>query len=160
MQKSSKRIGEILIEKKLITEAQLLDALQEQKASDGFLGGILIKKGIINSAELVVALAEQFNMPLLELKEEYIDMELARRFSSSLILDHKCFPIHQDEDSITVAIINPLNAIAISKIEDEAKPRRVKLVLVSEKDIEEAIKNYRQYVSDSIRRLLNKDKKP
>jgi hypothetical protein len=87
-------------------------------------------------------------------------MELARRFSSSLILDHKCLPIRQDEDSVTVAIINPLNAIAISKIEDEAKPRRVNLVLATEDDIDEAIRSYRQYVSESIRRLLKKDKNP
>jgi hypothetical protein len=160
MQKSSKRIGEILIEKGLITEAQLHDALQEQKINDGFLGSIMVRRGWINKKNLSEALAEQFDIPLIDLKSEYIDMELARRFSSSLILDHKCLPIRQDEDSVTVAIINPLNAIAISKIEDEAKPRRVNLVLATEDDIDEAIRSYRQYVSESIRRLLKKDKNP
>lgn len=160
MQKSPKRIGEILIEKGLITEAQLHDALQEQRISDGFLGSIMVKMGWINKRDLAEALAEQFDIPLIDLKSKYIDMELARRFSSSLILDHKCLPIHQDEESVTVAIINPLNAVAISKIEEEAKPRRVNLVLVTEDDINEAIQNYRQYVSESIRRLLKKDKNP
>jgi type IV pilus assembly protein PilB len=160
MQKSSKRIGEILIEKGLITEAQLHDALQEQKLSDGFLGAIMVEKGWIDKKNLAEALAEQFGIPLVELKSEYIDMELARHFTSSLILDHKCLPIRQDEDSVTVAIINPLNAIAISKIESEAKPRRVNLVLATKEDIDEAIKNFRQYVSESIRRLLKKDKNP
>jgi len=159
MQKSSKRIGEILIEKGLITEAQLHDALQEQKISNGFLGSIMVRRGWIDKKNLSEALAEQFDIPLIDLKSEYIDMELARRFSSSLILDHKCLPIRQEEDSVTVAIINPLNAVAISKIEDEAKPRRVNLVLATEEDIDEAIRSYRQYVSESIRRLLKKDKK-
>ncbi|MFH1339466.1 MAG: hypothetical protein ABIH40_06460 [Candidatus Omnitrophota bacterium] len=160
MQKSPKRIGEILIEKGLITEAQLHDALQEQKISDGFLGSIMINRGWINKRNLAEALAEQFDIPLVDLKSEYVDMELARHFSSSLILDHKCLPISQDEDSVTVAIVNPLNAVAISKIEDEAKPRRVNLVLAAEEDINEAIQNYRKFVSESIRRLLKKDKNP
>lgn len=157
MQKSSKRIGEILIEKGLISEAQLHDALQEQKLSDGFLGSILVNKGWIGDRDLMDSLAEQFGIPFVDLKAEYIDMELARRFSSSLILDHKCFPLRQDEESITVAIVNPLDAVAISKLDEEAKPRRVNLVLVAEEDIKEVIQNYRRYVSDSIRRLLKRD---
>ncbi|MFH1578386.1 MAG: hypothetical protein ABIC18_04885 [Candidatus Omnitrophota bacterium] len=160
MKKNPKRIGEILIEKGIITEAQLHDALQEQKLGNGFLGSILIKKGLIDGINLAQALAEQFDMPFVNLKEEYIDMELGRRFSSSLILDHKCLPINQDEGTVTVAIINPLNAVAITKIEEEVRPRRLRLVIVCESDIKEAIENYRKYVSDSIRRLLKRDKKP
>ena len=157
MRKSPKRIGEILIEKGLISEAQLHDALQEQKVSNGFLGAILLKKGLVSKQKFLESLAEQFGIPFVDLKAEYIDMELARRFSSSLILDHKCFPLRRDEESITVAIVNPLDAVAISKLDEEAKPRRVNLVLVAEEDIKEAIQNYRRYVSDSIRRLLKRD---
>lgn len=156
MAKSGKRIGEILIEKGFITEAQLHDALLEQKVSDKFLGMILIDKGLITDHDLLEALSEQFNIPLVNIKEQHIDMELARKFSTSLILDHKFFPIKQDDYSVTVAIINPLNAVAISKIQEEANPRNVNLVLVDEKDLEEVIKNYRQYISQSIQRLLKR----
>jgi len=156
MEKSPKRIGEILIKKGVITEAQLHDALKEQKTSSGFLGAILVSKGWVSKNDVLEALAEQFGIPLVDLKKEHIDMELARRFSSSLIVDHKCFPVRQDEETITVAIVNPLNAVAISKIEEEAKPRKVNLVLVTEEDIDEAIKNYRQHVSESIQRMLKR----
>jgi type IV pilus assembly protein PilB len=158
MEKGPKRIGEILVEKGWITEAQLHDALLEQKLSDKFLGTILINKGLISDHNLMEALSVQFQIPIANLKTQYIDMELARKFSSSLILDHKCFPIYGDEDSITVAIINPLNAVAISKVEEEARPRKVNLVLTNEEDLQEVIKNYRQYISQSIQRLLRKDK--
>jgi hypothetical protein len=157
MKKIPKHIGEILVEKGLITEAQLHDALQEQKSSDGFLGNILVEKSLISKTDLSDALAEQFGIPLLDLKQEDIDMELVRRFSSSLILDHKCMPLRQDQDSVTVAIVNPLDAIAISRIEQEARPRSVNLVMVYEKDIKWAIEKYREYVSGSIRRMLKKD---
>jgi ATP-dependent exoDNAse (exonuclease V) alpha subunit len=160
MQKTTKRIGEILLEKRLITEAQLHDALSEQNLSNGFLGTILVNKGWISDRQLMEALSEQFDIPLVDLKKEQINMELTSEFSSSLILDHKCFPLSKNDVSITVAIVNPLNAVAISKIEEEAKPRKVKLALVPEEDLKDILQNYRQYINQNIQRLLRRDKKP
>jgi len=44
MKKPTKRIGELLVEKGLITEGQLYDALREQAAGRRYLGEILIQK--------------------------------------------------------------------------------------------------------------------
>ena len=159
MTKSNVRIGEILLKKGMISEAQLHDALLSQKITPAFLGAILVNKGIIASMQLAEALSEQFDLPLVELKSQYTDMELTRRFSSSIILDHKCFPLRSDENTVTVAITNPLNAVAIAKVEEEASPRTVKWLLVTEDDMNEAIKNYRQAISANIQKLLRKDKK-
>jgi type IV pilus assembly protein PilB len=156
MGKSTKRIGELLIEKGMITEAQLHDALNDQKFSDKFLGMILMDKGLITDKELAVVLSDQFGIPLVDLKQEHVNMELALRFSTSIVIDHKCFPLKEDEFTVTVAIVNPLNAVAISKIEEEAFPRRVSLVLVNEADLNELINNYRQFLSNSIKHLLKR----
>ena len=158
MKKGLKRIGEILLEKGWITEAQLHDALQEQKFSDKFLGSIMVDKGWISDENLLEALSVQFAIPLVNLKTQYINFDLAAKFSSSLIVDHKCFPISETDDSVTVAIMNPLNAVALSKIEEEAKPRTVKFVLAPENDLKEFIQKYRQHLSQRIQRLLRKDK--
>jgi type IV pilus assembly protein PilB len=157
MQISSKRIGEILLKKELITEEQLQEALKEQRVNHGYLGAILISKGWINRREFLEALAEQYGISFIDLKIEYIDMELARQFPSSLIQEHCCFPFRQDDESISVAIANPLDVTAISKIEQTAKPRRVNLVLAAEEDIREAIQKYRQYISKNIQRMLKRD---
>jgi len=156
MEKSAKRIGEILIERGLITEAQLHDALSDQKLNDKFLGVILKDKGLITEQEIAEALAAQFGLPLVDLKQEHIDLELARKFSSSVVVDHKCFPFKQDDYTVTVAVVNPLNAVAISKIEEEASPRKVSLVIVNENDLDELIANYRRYISESIQQLLKR----
>lgn len=159
MQKSSKRIGQILIEKGFITEAQLQDCLSEQKMSNVFLGEIMIKKGLLTEARLLEALSEQFGIPLISLKGQSIDMTLAPKFSSSLIVDHKCFPLYQDEGSITVAIVNPLNALALNKVEEEAEPLRVNFVLVAEEELSGLLQKYRQQISQNILKMLRKDKK-
>jgi hypothetical protein len=156
MQKIPKRIGEILVERGFITEAQLLDALKAQRVSNEFLGRILITRGLLSDHDFLLALAEQFGIPLVDLKTQHIDMELARKFSTSLIIDHKCFPLKEDDYMVTVAIVNPLNAVALSKLEEEASPKKVEVVLAEEKELEAVIQNFRQYISQSIQRLLKR----
>jgi type IV pilus assembly protein PilB len=158
MRKPTRRIGEILLEKGFINEAQLSDALLEQKLNNIFLGEILTKKGALSKEHLLEALSEQFDIPIVNLKQQNIDLELAGKFSSSLIVEHKCFPLFKQQDSITVAIVNPLNAAALNKIEEEVQALKVNLVLVSEEDLEELLKKYRQRISQNIQRLLRKGK--
>jgi hypothetical protein len=157
MLKSSKRIGEILIGKGRITESQVLDALKDQKLSGKFLGKILVDKGLISEKEVTAALAEQFGLPMVDISKEKVDMELVRKFSSALVIDHKCVPLYEDASSVTVAISNPLDAVALAKLEEEANPRIVKLVLASEVETDKVILEYHQYISQSIQRLLKRE---
>lgn len=156
MEKSPARIGEILVGMGFITEAQLHDALTEQKLGDKFLGMILVERGVINSRSLAEALARQFGLPLIDLKAQHIDFELARKFSSSLVLDHRCFPVKEDELTYTVAIVNPLDGVALSKLDEEAHPKSVVLGIVPEDELKDVLAGYRQYISQSIQRLLKR----
>ena len=155
-QQTSKRIGEILLEKGYITEAQLHDALLEQKLGDKFLGQILQDKGAIDANKLVEALSIQFGIPIVDIKLQHIDFELARKFTTSIVLDHKCFPLKEDDLSFTVAIVNPLDGAALAKLDEEANPKRVDLVLVPEEDLRAVLANYRQFISQNIQRLLKR----
>lgn len=149
-----KKLSEILIEKGLITPEQLKDALDEQARTKEFLGKILLDRNQLKEPNLLTALSEQFNIPIITLKYRYIDWGLMKSFSASLVLDYKCFPLQKDEWSVTFAITNPLDAWALKKIEEEARGLKVKLVLVSQRDMIEAIQRYRQYLSGNIAKLL------
>lgn len=156
MNKSSKRIGEILVGKGRITEAQVLDALNDQKLSGKFLGKILVEKGLLSEEELTEALGAQFDLPLVDISLEHVNMELVRKFSSALVIDHKCVPLSEDDSSVTVAIINPLDAVALAKLEEEANPRTLKLVLACEEKVDLVLEQYRKYISQNIQRLLKR----
>ena len=57
------RIGEILMEKGYVTDAQLEVCLQKRKeAKDKLLGEIMVETGIINTEQLLDALAQQLKM--------------------------------------------------------------------------------------------------
>ncbi|MBI5150064.1 MAG: hypothetical protein HZA28_04750 [Candidatus Omnitrophica bacterium] len=155
MSNQKKLSGEILVEKKLITPEQLKLALLEQATTKEFLGRILLKHKWINEKDLLVTLSERFNMPLVDLKGQYIDWKMVREFDPSLILDFHCVPLQKDARSVTMAITNPLDAWSIKKAEEEAKGLDLKFVLTSEEDIGEAIKRYRDYVQKSLTDLFD-----
>jgi len=154
MIRSPKRLGEILVEKGLITQEALNDAISEQRETKEFLGAILLKRKRIKEADLLTALSEQFHIPIFSLKDKYIDWNLVKGFSASLILDYRCFPIAKDDRSITMAITNPLDIRVLKRAEDETRGLRLELVLVSEEDINNSIKRYNAYLRGSISKLL------
>ena len=59
MSRNHKRLGELLLEKKLITEGALASAIAEQKKSGQLLGAILIKMGLVSEEALLGLLQEQ-----------------------------------------------------------------------------------------------------
>ncbi|MCM8791993.1 MAG: hypothetical protein NC826_02440, partial [Candidatus Omnitrophica bacterium] len=120
------------------------------KKNNEFLGKILIRNGYIKEEELLEALAEQFSLKKISLKYKYIDNNLLRDFSQTLILDYRCLPIERDKDIVTFAITNPLDAWMIKKAEEEAGRFKACFVLVSESDMEEALLRYRQYLKQNI----------
>jgi type IV pilus assembly protein PilB len=150
VEKGHKKLGEILIEKGLITAEELEQALNEQVKTKEFLGAVLLRKNQIKERDLFEALSEQYSIPLISLKNRYIDWKIVKEFSASLILDYMCFPIKKDDWSMTIAITNPLDAWAIKRAEEETSGFKLKLVLVSSEDMREAIHRYKQFMRGRI----------
>lgn len=151
-----KKLGEILLEKKLITVEQLEECLSEQKLTKEYLGAILLKKGLINESGLMSALSEQFQIPFVNLKTSYIDWKVALEFASIVTKEQKALPILREENTVTVAISNPLDVMAVSSIEEEARPKKIKLILVTQAQLSEFILECKKKAKGSIRNLLNK----
>lgn len=147
-------LGELLIQKKLITQAELEIALDEQKTNHDFLGAILVKRRYLREEDLLKTLSELFRMPLITLKNEPINWDLAMTFSASVVLDKKCLPFREDDFGITVAILNPLDVGAVSQISEQARNKKINLVLVTNADMQEALKSYQQRVNDKIKKML------
>ena len=137
-----KRIGERLVEKGLITQAQLEAALLHQRSSREFLGAVLIQLGVISEESLLKELAEQFDLPYARLQEVRVDWEVAQHFSALLLAGFLCFPFQMNEQEIWVAISNPLDAMTISEMESRAGTRKVKWVLMPARDVAAAFKEF------------------
>jgi len=156
MKKKGKYLGGMLVGKGLLSEDQLQVTIEEQLKNKKFLGEMLVEKGLITEDDLFGTIAEQFGIEFVQLADEKIDWDVPIGFSSSMITEHKCLPLRVDEDTVVVAITNPLDAWALDTVEKEAAPNKIKIVLVKNSDMDVAIKQYHKH---SIRKMMNKWKK-
>ena len=144
MAESVKPLGELLVQKGLISAAHLQMALEEQRSTKEFLGRLLVRKGWLRQEDLLKTLAEQMGLPFVRLQLEKIDWSLPKRFSQTAIIEHKTLPIALSRDSITVAMVNPLDVWGLEAIEKEAGGRMIRQVLIAEDDFQLAMTHYKQ----------------
>jgi type IV pilus assembly protein PilB len=125
-----KRLGAVLVGQGVISPSQLAEALALQKTTGEFLGLLLVRMSWINEEQLLAALSEQFGISRIKWEGFQVDWSLAGQFPRALVAEHACFPVHMDTSVLTVAIANPLDAWAVSTLEEEAKARGRKLTLM------------------------------
>ncbi|MBI5872531.1 MAG: hypothetical protein HZB36_00060 [Candidatus Omnitrophica bacterium] len=152
-----KKVGEILVARGLISEVQLNEALLIQAGSKEYLGAILIKKRFIKEDDLLKALSEQFNIPFISLKKEKIDWELSVKYFAVISASGKALPIFQDDQNVIVAVRDPLDKISLSNIEQSIRPKRLRLVLVLESELQEFIQECKSRARGTLKQLLDSE---
>jgi len=150
MAKIRKKIGELLLENKLITEEQLMEALETQKMTGQKIGQVLVSKGYIKEEELYKILAEKIDKKFVNLEEYSINGEAVLKITQSLAQKHMAVPINVENKNLIVAMVDPTNIIAIDDILLYTNMRIVP-VLASEKQITNVINKYfgKQVVSNA-----------
>ena len=110
-------IGEILIERGLITLDELDKALKVQKDKGGLLGEILVDMNVLSEDEIIQALATQYGYPYLSLHDYDIDASIAKTIPQHIANYYCLIAVDKIENTITVAMADPLNSNAIEDVE-------------------------------------------
>jgi general secretion pathway protein E len=114
-----KTLGEILVERKKITEEQLREALKIQQLRGGTqkVGAILLESELIEQNDILQGLAIQLELPYLEqLPINDIDAELVRDLSIGFCSQNLVVPVSRDATGVTVAVNDPLNLGAVDDL--------------------------------------------
>ena len=139
-----KRVGSILIDAGLVTREQLDEALairQEPANSNKRLGAILVEQGYATSDEVAQALASQLQLEFVRTDSATPEYEAVKLVSARLARHHLCFPMACTDDTLTLAMANPLDLIAIEDVE-LATNRHVEPVVAGEQDILSAVERF------------------
>ena len=75
---ASKRLGDVLIDKELITPAQLQAAISKQRELGKKLGATLVELGFLTHERLAAALAEQLHLPMVQIRAYSFNEELTK----------------------------------------------------------------------------------
>lgn len=141
LQPKTKRLGELLVEKGLITEEQCQNALDEQKKRGKRLGQTIIDMGLVKEDELLQVLSKQMNIPHIWLRKGLIDPKIINIIPSEKARLYKIMPLLRIKANLIIATSDPHAIFILDKIE-EMTGLSVQPVLTRSADIEKAIEEY------------------
>lgn len=111
-----KKLGDLLKEAGIISELQIIEAL-ERKKNDQKLGNALVEQGYITEKQLLDVLEIQLKLDSVSLYQYPIDVSLAELVSKEFARSKLLLPIKKDGSKLTVAMNDPLDFYAIEELE-------------------------------------------
>ncbi|MBF0499126.1 MAG: type IV-A pilus assembly ATPase PilB [Candidatus Riflebacteria bacterium] len=134
------RLGDALIQEGLINEEQLQQALALQKKSGKRLGAVLVEMHLVTEHDIVQILSKQLKIPFIDLSNYMIDPIIAKLVPEHIAKRHMLIPINKVGNKLTVAMVDPLNIIAIDDIQ-LMTGLMVKPVVATQTDINKALQD-------------------
>ncbi len=110
------KLGEVLIDKGLLSQERLELALAHQKITGTLLGEALVKLGFVSSGEIARTLAEQAGIPFLNLSEYTVSEEAIRLIPKDIAEKTGFIPLQVSNEHIEIGITNPSNIHAIDTV--------------------------------------------
>ncbi len=115
--KLRRRLGEVLLDRGLISREALDAAASEVDARHGkHLGQILIERKLLSPEDLSSCLAEQFGIPRVELGNRQIDVKVIKLVADDIVREHGVVPLLKRNGSLIVATANPFDETALAAV--------------------------------------------
>lgn len=138
---TEKLLGELLIERRIISKKDLEKGLEVQKERGGLIGEILVQLGLAKEENIAQAITAQYGFPYLPLSNYDIEPEIVKFIPENVCSQYCLMPIDRIGNNLTLAMSNPLNKEAVEDIEELTKCS-VQIFVATTTDIRNAIIKY------------------
>ncbi len=105
-------LGEILVDRRLLTREKLNDALLKQRVSGKRLGALLVELGAIDERDLATALGEHFGVAVIDLRRRAPEPQAVLRLPETSARSLKALPLAIHDGVLEVAVADPSDELA------------------------------------------------
>lgn len=140
MATTRKRLGDLLVESGLITEAQLSTALEE-KPRDQKLGDSLLQRGYITEQQLIEVLEFQLGIPHVNLYRYPFDPKLFNIVPKEFAKRNSIVPLKAEGDRLFVAMSDPMDYLSVDDLR-LSTGFHIETAIASKDDILKTISKY------------------
>lgn len=132
------RLGEILVQQKLLSEEQLQFSLTEQKRTGRRLGRVFIENGFVTEEQISGALAKQLDIPYINLKFFNIKPETIKRLPETQARRFRALVLEDRRTGMLVGMADPTDLFAYDEISRAVKSP-IELAVVNETELIQTI---------------------
>lgn len=125
------RIGDLLVQEKIISQEQLREALEVHRKSGRRIGRVLVEAMFVSEDQISEALSRQLNIPFVNLKQFNFNVALARRLPEVQARRFRALVLEERPQGYLVALADPTDLFAYDEISRILK-REIDLAVVSE----------------------------
>ncbi len=138
------RLGDLLLQQKLISEDQLKLALEQQRRSGRRLGRVLVDNGFLTDEQIAETLALQFKIPYINLKYYNIKPDLVKLLPENQARRLRAIVLEPRNGGLLVGMADPTDLLAFDEITRLLK-RSVDVAIVAESALLETLdRSYRR----------------
>lgn len=131
-------LGNILLDRDLITQDQLEYVLQVQEKRGGYFGKILVDLGYVNEHDIVTGLGIQCHVPYIAIDQYDIDQSTLQLVPSAIARKYNVIPLDQVNKILSIVMADPLDMEVKNELQSITNCRLVPFIATQE-EIEKAI---------------------
>ena len=133
------RIGELLVRKGFLTEAQLAAALAEARDTKQLLGVVLLRKQLIFEDELARTLSQQLSIPYIRIMSLGVNQYIARLLPYEVGMRAAAIPVRGEADVVQVAFADPTDPDALAAVREHLP--KISVAVAELSDIKAALRS-------------------
>lgn len=138
------RLGEILVRQNFMTQAELDQALEEQRRTGRRLGRVIAEKGYANERQIAEAVAHQLNIPFIDLGQYELDAKQVQKLPEVQARRFRAILLEERATNFLIAMVDPSDVYAYDELVRLLK-RDIDIVVVQESLLMQTIdRSYRQ----------------
>ncbi|MEK7377168.1 MAG: type II secretion system protein GspE, partial [Candidatus Margulisiibacteriota bacterium] len=141
MPNERKSLGEILVEKKVISKAQLGQAQKESEKTGETLRKVLIRLNLVKEQDIISFFEQQLHIPYIDLANYIVDPKILSLVPEAFAKEHQIITLFKTGNIVTVAMVDPLNVMVLDEIRAKTGCM-IEPVVAGESEIKKALNQY------------------
>jgi len=133
--------GNILLQRRMITQNQLKHVLRIQEKQGGHLGKILVDLGYVKERDIVVALVVQCHVPYIAIDQYEIDASIIQLISREVAHKYHVVPLDRVNRILSIVMADPLDIEAKTELQNITNCRLVPFI-ATQGEIDTAIRRW------------------
>ena len=134
-------LGHMLMADNIINEEQLKIALDKQKSTKQNLDEVLLETGFVNPDQIAQVYSRHLGIPFIRLSEAEVKLEIMQLIPEKIIRNCQVVPVKLEQDTLFVAMSDPLNLIALGEIKLISR-YKISPLIATKKEILSTIDRY------------------
>ena len=139
MTSNDKYVLQLLVERGFLTPEQVDDAAKSMKAENETTLDVLVSSGVIGEDEVLGTLADEFGLKYCHINADAISAEIIKEIPGDIAKKYGVVPVVADEESITVALSDPIGYDVIESLRYVLNGRDVQAIVSPRAEVQAAM---------------------